>query len=238
MPQPPSASEPMSCDGGLGHPMEAAAVAAAQDPSNKAALAELFDGLYEPIVRFMQVRIQDPATAEDLAQEVFVKIVQKIHNYSGGGIFAWVWTISRNVYNDFFRPMRNRGFEQPTGDMWQLDAPSADMGPEELAEWDEIRRAIRERLSKLPSAQHEVLSLRITCGFSTAETAEIMGKPVGTIRVLQCRALAKLRKSMPKDGNNLAAFLLSATDAQRAEDVMHAAPSVTSREKYDAGSRG
>ncbi|MFD7764098.1 RNA polymerase sigma factor [Streptomyces microflavus] len=238
MPQTPSASETPSCDGDSGHPMEVAAIAAAQDPANKAALAALFDGFYEPVMRYMQGRVKDPATAEDLAQEVFVKIVQKIHSYSGGGIFAWVWAISRNVYNDFFRPMKNRGFEQPTGDMWQLDAPSADMGPEELAEWDEVRRAIRGKLDKLPDTQHMVLSLRITCGFSTAETAEIMGKPVGTIRVLQCRALAKLRKSMPQGSSNLATFLLSATDAQRAEDVMHAAPTVRLRETKDAGSRG
>lgn len=237
MPQTRSASENTSCDGDLGHPLEVAAAAAAKDPTNKEALAELFDGLYEPVVRFMQARIQDPATAEDLAQEVFVKIVQKIDNYSGGGVFAWVWAISRNVYNDYFRPMKNRGFEQPTGEMWHLDSPSADMGPEELAEWEELRRALKGKLDKLPDQQHMVLLLRITCGYSTAETAEIMGKPVGTIRVLQCRALAKLRKLMPEGGSSLATFLLSATDAQREDDVIHAAP-VMLRERDDAGSRG
>ncbi|KIF00905.1 hypothetical protein PL81_38430 [Streptomyces sp. RSD-27] len=237
MPQVPSTSETTSCNGELGHPLEAAAALAAQDPTNKAALAELFEGMYEPVVRFMQARIQDPATAEDLAQEVFVKVVQKIDGYTGGGIFAWIWTIARNVYNDYFRPMRNRGFEQPTGDFWHLEGPSAEMGPAEIAEWNELSRAIKGKLDKLPHDQHMVLALRITAGYSTSETAEIMGKPVGTIRVLQCRALAKLRKLMPESDSNLATFLLSASDAQRQEDLMSAAP-VMLRERHDAGSMG
>ncbi|MGW0562834.1 RNA polymerase sigma factor [Streptomyces sp. NPDC003016] len=237
MPQTPSANEITSCDGEFGHPLEAAAALAAQDPTNKAALAELFTGMYEPMVRFMQARIQDPVTAEDLAQEVFVKVVQNIHGYTGGGILAWVWAIARNVFNDHFRPMRNRGYEQPTGDFWHLDAPSSEMGPEETAQWRELRCAISKKLDKLPEQQREVLRLRITSGHSTSETAEIMGKAVGTIRVLQCRALAKLRKLMPEGDSNLATYLLSASDAQWEADVMNAAP-VMLREKHDAGSMG
>lgn len=233
----PSASENTSCDGEFGHPLEAAAAIAAADPTNKDALAELFNELYEPVVRFMHARIQDPVTAEDLAQEVFVKIVQKIDSYTGGGIFAWVWAIARNVYADYFRPMKNRGFEQPTGDFWHLDSPSTDMGPEESAEWSDLRRAIKSQLARLPEAQHLVLALRITCGYSTAETAEIMGKPVGTIRVLQCRALAKLRKLMPERDSNLATYLLSDSDTKRNDGVVRTEP-VMLRERHDAGSKG
>ncbi|MFJ5142946.1 RNA polymerase sigma factor [Streptomyces sp. NPDC088707] len=232
----PSASANTSCSGEFGHPLEAAAALAAEDPSNKAALAELFDAMYEPVVRFMHGRIQDPVTAEDLAQEVFVKIVQNIHTYTGGGIWAWVWTIARNVYVDYFRPMKNRGFEQPTGDFWHLDAPSTEMGPEEIAEWNDLRTAIKDKLNKLPEAQHMVLALRITCGYTTAETAQIMGKAVGTIRVLQCRALAKLRRLMPDRDSNLAMYLLSASDLER--KVGERATPVRLREKNDVGSQG
>ncbi|MFD4933449.1 RNA polymerase sigma factor [Streptomyces virginiae] len=237
MPQAHSASEPESCDAVSGHPLEVAAALAAQDPTDKAALAELFAGMYEPVVRFMQARIQDPATAEDLAQEVFVKVVQKIGTYSGGGIFSWIWSIARNVYTDYFRPMKNRGFEHPTGDFWGLDRPSAEMGPAEVAEWSDLRLAIRGKLDKLPHDQRMVLGLRVTAGYTTSETAEIMGKPVGTIRVLQCRALAKLRKLMPENDSNLATFLLTASDAKPQDDVMGTAP-VMLRERHDAGSMG
>ncbi|MGA5411535.1 RNA polymerase sigma factor [Streptomyces lavendulocolor] len=236
MPRTPSANENTSCDGESGDALEAAAALAAENPSNKAALAELFAGMYEPVVRFMQARIQDPSTAEDLAQEVFVKVVQNIHGYTGGGIYGWIWAIARNVYNDYFRPMRNRGFEQPTGDFWHLDAPSTEMGPEEAAEWKDLRRAIRGKLDKLPEEQHMVLALRITCGYTTAQTAEIMGKRVGTIRVLQCRALAKLRGLMPERDSNLAMYLLSASDPERKEGE-RAAP-VKLRERNDVGSKG
>ncbi|MGC4951011.1 RNA polymerase sigma factor [Streptomyces sp. DT224] len=233
MPRRRSTSEALPCGSESG--LEAAASRAAGDPSDKAALAELFDALWEPMVRFMQARIQDPATAEDLAQEVFLKVVQNIHNYTGGGIYAWIWTIARNVFSDHFRPMRNRGFEQPTADFWHLDAPSTDMGPEETAEWKELRQAMKGKLDKLPEAQHMVLALRITCGYSAAQTAEILGKPVGTIRVLQYRALAKLRGLMPNRDSNLAMYLLSASDPERQGE--QAAP-VKLREKHDVGSQG
>ncbi|MFD9248354.1 RNA polymerase sigma factor [Streptomyces bottropensis] len=236
MPRTPSASENTSCDGEFGPALETAAAAAAEDPSNKAALAELFNAMYEPIVRFMNARIQDPNTAEDLTQEVFVKVVQNISGYTGGGIYAWIWAIARNVYSDYFRPMRNRGFEQPTGDFWHLDAPSAEMGPEESAEWADVRKAIRAKLDKLPEEQHMVLALRITCGYTAAQTAEIMGKRVGTIRVLQFRALAKLRGLMPERDSNLAMYLLSASDSEQKEGE-RAAP-VKLREKNDVGSKG
>jgi RNA polymerase sigma-70 factor (ECF subfamily) len=235
MPRTPSASETTSCDGEPGNPLEAAASRAAADPGDKAALSELFTDMYEPIVRYMQGRIQDPVTAEDLAQEVFVKVVQNIHTYAGSGIRGWIWAIARNVYTDHFRPMRNRGFERPTGDFWHLDAPSAEMGPEEAAEWAELREAIRGKLDKLSDAQHMVLALRIACGFTTAQTAEILGKPVGTIRVLQFRALAKLRGLMPDRDSSLATYLLS--PAASGEQDARATP-VRLREKNDVGSQG
>jgi RNA polymerase sigma-70 factor (ECF subfamily) len=232
----PAASSEQSSKGGADHPLEVAAAQAAADPGDKAALAELFNGLYEPVVRFMQARVYDPATAEDLAQEVFVKMVQGIRGYTGGGIYAWVWTIARSVASDHFRPLRNRGYEQPTGEMWQLDMPSADMGPEEIAQWADLRNAINRKLNKLPETQQEVLRLRLVAGLSTTETAEIMAKPVGTIRVLQCRALAKLRKLMPEGGSTLATYLLSASDAEQGEALTNAAP-VRVREIGHAGSR-
>jgi len=236
MPTTPGASETTSCNGEPGRALEVAARLASEDPSNKAALAELFNAMYEPVVRFMHARTQDPSTAEDLAQEVFVKIVQNIHAYTGAGIYAWVWAIARNVYADHFRPKKNRGFEQPTGDFWHLDVPSTEMGPEEIAEWSNLRAAIKGKLDKLPEAQHMVLALRITCGYSTAETAQIMGKAVGTIRVLQCRALAKLRRLMPERDSNLATYLLSASDSGRAKGER--ATPVSLREKSNAGSQG
>lgn len=231
----PSASETTSCDGESGNPLEDAAAIAAADPGNPAATAAIFHAMYEPVVRFMHARIQDPSTAEDLAQETFVKVVQKIGSYDGRGIRGWVFAIARNVYNDYFRPMRNRGFEQPTGDFWKLDYPSAEMGPAERAEWEDLRAAIWKKLDKLSHDQHMVLALRITSGHTTAETAEIMGKPVGTIRVLQYRALAKLRSLMPESDSTLAAYLLSTTDGQQADG---SAELVTLREKKNAGSKG
>jgi RNA polymerase sigma-70 factor (ECF subfamily) len=234
MPQTRSADDDASCDSESGlHPLEAAAAQAAANPADKAALAELFAGLWEPVVRYMTARLNDPAKAEDLAQDVFVKIVQRISGYTGGGIFAWVWAIARNTCNDHFRRMCNRGYEQPTADFWHLDAPSSDMSPEEASEWSDLRRAINGKLAKLPSQQHEVLRLRISYGFSTTETAEIMGKPVGTIRVLQYRALAKLRTLMPEGDSSLAMSLLSSKEQQ--EQAVIDGPPLTLREKHDVG---
>lgn len=231
-----AAGGPRAGKNSAGRLLEEAAAQAAAEPGDQTALDELFSGLYEPVLRYVQARVYEPATAEDLTQDVFVKLVQAVGRYSGGGIYGYVFAIARNVITDHYRRLRNRGYETPTGEVWQLDMPSADMGPEEVAEWSELRQAINRLLNQLPASQQEVLRLKLVAGLSTAEMAEVLAKPVGTIRVMQCRALAKLRKLMPDGTSTMATYLLSASDGRKRAELLTDAAQLRVRESSHAGS--
>ncbi|TDC08361.1 sigma-70 family RNA polymerase sigma factor [Streptomyces sp. 8K308] len=195
--------------------LERAAVAAAENPSDRESLRIIFESLYEPVLRFMRARSDDWSIAEDLAQEVFVRVVGKIESYSGGSIHAWIFAIARNVYSDHYRPRRNRGFEQLSSDFTQFELPSDDIGPEEIIQWSELGEALRVKLASLPCEQQRVIELRVIAGLTASEVGQILGKPSGTVRVLQYRALAKLRKLMPSPDSRIASHMLQAPSVAR-----------------------
>ncbi|MFF4188131.1 RNA polymerase sigma factor [Streptomyces sp. NPDC001691] len=237
MPDARSTCTSVLCEQEADRELNEVALSAAANPDAQADIAELFQRMWDPIQRYMETKVGNPATAEDLAQDTFIKVVENIGNYQGGGIWAWVFAIARNVCNDHYRPMRNRGYEQPAAEIWKLDVPSPELGPEEVAQWNELGRAMNLKINKLRPDQREVLRLRLRVGLTPAQTAEVMGKNVGTIRVLQYRALKSLRTLLP-ESSTLATYLLSASPVGTDEDVIPTS-CVELRERNDvAGASG
>lgn len=232
----PSPSDKRSDDRAPGLDLNAVALAAAADPKDSDSLAALFQNMWDPVLRYMETKVKHPATAEDLAQDTFARVIEKIGTYTGPSIWAWVFAIAENCVRDHFRPMRNRGYEQPA-ETWRFDQPSRELGPDEIAEWNEIGRALNTRINKLRPDYREVLRLRLMAGLTTAQTAEVMGKAVGNIRVLQYRAVRALRKQLPAS-SELATLLLSSS-ANAGEDDLIPTSRVELREKDDvAGAPG
>jgi len=69
-------------------------------------------------------------------------------------------------------------------------------GPDELVENRLVLGDIREAAEKLPEAQRQVIALRFAAGLSVAETARTMGKGEGNVKVIQHKAIVKLREMM------------------------------------------
>ncbi|MFJ4342673.1 RNA polymerase sigma factor [Streptomyces sp. NPDC088915] len=236
MPESPSprAEQSYDCDSGLD--LNTVALAAARNPEDSDGLATLFQHMYDPVVRYMETKVKDPATAEDLAQDTFARVVERIETYTGAGIWAWVFRVADNVCRDHYRPMRNRGYEQPS-ETWRVDLPSHDLTPEEVVEWSELGRALNQRINKLRPDYREVLRLRLMAGLTAAQAAEVMGKEMGNIRVLQHRALKALRKHLPADSTAALYFLSASPDA--GEDGVIRTSRVDLKEKSDvAGTSG
>ncbi|MFE1270608.1 RNA polymerase sigma factor [Streptomyces sp. NPDC058758] len=230
----PSSTQSHSCDPGLD--LNAVAMAAAQDVEDRDGLATLFQHMYEPVVRYLETKVKDPATAEDLAQDTFARVVERIDTYTGAGVWSWVFRIADNACTDHYRPMRNRGYEQPA-ETWRFDQPSHDLGPAETVEWSELGRALNQKINRLRPDYREVLRLRLMVGLTPTQTAEVMARKVGTIRVLHYRALKALRKELPASAT-AALYLLSASPDAGEDDVMHASH-MELREKDDvAGASG
>ena len=160
------------------------------------AFGRIFDAFHEPIYRFIASRVQRPSDAEDLTQLVFVKALEALPRYELRGIpfGGWLFRLARNTIIDHART-RHEHAELDTA----TDRATEMAGPDEVAllrqDLDAVARALRD----LTDEQRETIELRFFAGLSARETAEVMGKQEGTVRGLQFRAIAALRRSLGMD---------------------------------------
>jgi len=157
------------------------------------AFGRIFDTYSEPIYRFVVSRVGRPSDAEDLTQQIFVKALEALPRYQARGIpfGGWLFKLARNAVIDHARSNR-----QPLRLDVAEERPTSDAGPEALAELRDDIDAVAKALTELTEDQREVIELRFFAGLSAREIAYAMGRQEGTIRGLQFRAIAALRRSL------------------------------------------
>lgn len=159
-------------------------------------IEEICSSTWEPLYRFIYYRVQNRQEAEDVTQETYVRALSHIRK-SGVKIDAYISylkKISLNILKDKWRKKKRRGTRV------NLEA----INPDETAVPDSTeavaqRQMIEKALSQLKEEQRMVIELRIIKGYSAAETARIMNKKEGTVRVLQYRALHTLASILDKN---------------------------------------
>ena len=156
----------------------------------------LFDHFHLPVYRYIASRVHRPSDAEDLTQLVFVKALEALPRYQSRGIpfGGWLFRLARNTVIDFVRT-RHEHAELDAA----FDRPTGDAGPAEIAAIRQDLQAVAAALATLTEEQREVIALRFFAGLSAREAAEAMGKQEGTIRGLQFRAIAALRRRLGLD---------------------------------------
>lgn len=148
--------------------------------------------------------------AEDVVQEVFLKVVRTIEQYEHDSRFeAWLFRIAANAVRDRIRSSRRSvsasGGAGPVTEeemeraMYPRRDDASIRGPLETMENNEDVDRVQNCLSRLPLAEREVIMLRHYSSMSFAEIAEMMGTPIGTALARAHRGLAKLREWMEKD---------------------------------------
>ncbi len=161
--------------------------------------ADSFGLIYEEyadiVFRFIYSQLSHYQDAEDLTEEVFLRIWRSLETYEHKGVpfIAYIFKIARNAIIDHYRQAaRSRNqipFEEELVGHTKYE-------PEQQATLNNTQREIRARLKELREDYRNVLILRFFSGLTTNETAQALGKSPGAVRVLQHRALAALRKSI------------------------------------------
>jgi RNA polymerase sigma-70 factor (ECF subfamily) len=151
---------------------------------------------YPEVYRYAQYRLNDPISAEDIAAEVFIRLLEAAHNGRGprSSLRGWLMGTVANLVNEHYRQMYAHPNEV-LSEEWHADADD----PVNLAEVNEHHRVLYRALTQLTAEQQHVLTLRFGNGYSLEETALIMGKNTNAIKALQFRALAALRKLIGDD---------------------------------------
>ena len=167
--------------------------AISRDPD---AFGRLYDMYIDRVYRHLYYRVGSVADAEDLTQQVFLKAWQAIDRYkkTASPFVAWLITISHNLVVDFYRTKKDK-----TSLDAEVVADDSASGPEQVTEARFAQRHLRRAILKLHGKQQQVVLLRFIEGFGYEEIASLPGKSQGAIRVIQHRALAKLRQILEKE---------------------------------------
>jgi len=163
------------------------------------AWAELYRDVSPALLRYL--RSQGAIDPEDCLGECFVHMVRRLTAFTGdeAAFRAWAFTIARSRMVDSWRSAGRRPV-RPTGNVAEtLDLSQHTPGPDSGLEQ---REAVRAVLDLLTADQRSVLLLRVLDQFSVAETAAIMGRSEGAVKVLQNRALAALRRRLEPTGTS------------------------------------
>jgi RNA polymerase sigma-70 factor (ECF subfamily) len=170
------------------------AIVDAARAGDESALAELYK-LYLPrVYRYILARMGNPYDAEDLTEEVFLRILDAIERFQWreAPFSAWLFRIAHNAVVSQRRKEGARGRSSPLSEALPVNS----QGPEELVENRLALNEIMRAAETLPEAQRRVISLRFAAGLSVAETARAMSKGEGNVKVIQHKAIAKLREML------------------------------------------
>lgn len=161
---------------------------------------DAFGTLYErhapAIYRYLYAHLPDYLDAEDLTTEVFLKTWQSLPKYRQRGVpfRAFLFRVAHNMLIDYFR--RHRQKVQPlTAELIEA-TQDTNPGPAEVIGARLQHQELLNVISKLGQDYQEVLILRFISGLTPDETARVMQRSAGSVRILQHRALAALRKEM------------------------------------------
>lgn len=160
----------------------------------------LFERYCPPLVRFATRMLGNPAEGEEIAQEVFLKMISRVDQYDGrSAVSSWLFAIAANACRDRLRK-RGRAAVVPLDAV--AEAPSTEAGAEHRVHEGQRRCAVRRALSKLSGEQREALVLARYHGMPYAEIARTLNISEGAVKTRVFRAMETLKGIFAEGGNS------------------------------------
>lgn len=157
------------------------------------AFGDLYERYLDGIYRYCLRRVGSRQQAEDITAGVFERALARIDSFKGDSFRAWIFRIAHNAVTDHYR--RRRNIIQWTPEMSGADD---DPTPEEQVIAREQRARIKEFLELLTDDQREVVELRLS-GLTGAEIAEATNRNQDAVKMLQYRALERMRTQLTSE---------------------------------------
>ena len=168
------------------------------------ALSTLYHHFFPEVFGYITLHTNDRVTAEDLTSEVFLKMVEHIHQVkacSEAEFSAWLLRVTKFTVAGYYRKREKqpilvslevtlREDDGTYEEKYAVDASDPALYLEERDEWSVIMQAI----NMLTEEQRQVLINRLILGFDIATVARITGKKINAVKALQFRALQSLQR--------------------------------------------
>ena len=168
---------------------------------DRQAFIELYRIHYDQIFRYCQHRLFDRSTAEDITAIVFVKAMEKLHQYTGDDskFGGWLFRIATNQINSFIKQNRRRILILQN---LSHNAPTCYTENDNSQDSHKLQD-LHIAISKLKPDYQTVITLRYFEQMKSEDIAEIIGCSAATARSRISRSLNKLRKLMNKQDKNI-----------------------------------
>jgi len=156
------------------------------------ALGALYDAHINQVYRYALARLGNVHDAEDVAEEIFLKMLGGLAGYEWRKVpfAAWLMRIARNEVVTFARRNGKRAHD---GELPEELVDKRNTDPAEMTERTMALEDLRSAVALLPEAQRDVIILRFASGLSVADTAKALGKNENNVKVLQHKGMQRLQ---------------------------------------------
>jgi RNA polymerase sigma-70 factor, ECF subfamily len=160
------------------------------------ALASVMSRYQHRLYRFLHRLLQDPIAADDVFQQTWLRVIEKIGRFDARRQFdSWLFSVARNLAIDYLRIRRNSSLDAPDeSGIAPIDLLES-VGQSQLERMMEFERGVvlAAAVAKLPVIHREVLTLRFEEDMKLEEIAVVAGIPISTVKSRLGRALESLR---------------------------------------------
>ncbi len=166
------------------------------------ALAEIYDRYAQPVYHYLYRLLDDPVQAEDLTGEVFLRLLRALPTSRAPrtNLRGWLYRVAHNLAMDWYRRHpKGATVEWDDGLALEEGADAGGRSPAAVVEGKQARQQLRAAIRQLTQAQQQVLVLRFVEGRTVAESAHLLDKSEGAVKVLQHRAIQRLRKLLDRE---------------------------------------
>ena len=163
-------------------------------------IIEVYRRHYLDVYRFLICFTGNQNDAEDLTQEVFVRVLNNLSNYNTGNLKTWIFSIAKHTAIDHYRKKR---FSSIFKEGFFKQLPSSEMEPDDFIEQNEVKRIVHAAISKLKPDYRAVVILRGVNELTIKETADVLHCSESKVKVDYHRALKILKKKLNMDAEEV-----------------------------------
>ena len=159
---------------------------------NRCAAAELYDELLPKVYGFFLARTGRKEIAEDLSQNVFIKLIEGIGGFDPkkGRFTVWFWQMTRNLLIDHYRKKKDVPFSNFDDEAVEFLAVASTPDVDESLQYDRLKGFV----ATLASHERDLFELRYVADMPFKDIAAVLSRSEGSLRIAALRVKEKIKK--------------------------------------------